>query len=421
MNLSKDRKLLILAGVLLCGGGQGVLINTLSVFVKPVTETLGFQRGPFTLYASIISLVAVATLPVYGELYRKRWFPQLMVVSATVCSVVLFSYSFCHSLTGFYLLSVLLGLFFHGTSITAVANILNSWFGKNKGIATGICFSGSGIFAALMLRLANPVIQTWGWIWGYRLVGLSGFLLLAVGSLIVCYVEKRKDAITADDPEFAISQSGREGLELTRNAALRTRAFWGILLGSFLVSASIQAGGASIAAYLSDLGYSVSFQGRLASISMLALAAGKILMGRVLDRAGMRVGFICITSALLGYALSLLLMRYSASTVFYVLFYGIAASGSTVLVSYSVVSCFGKGDYSRIYAMTSIAVNLGVAAGNWLPGAVFDCFGSYIPGWYVMVLVSLTAGCLFFVTYLDHQKRCALNLDLEKGGKISAC
>lgn len=416
MNFSKERKLLIFAGLLLCGGGQGILINTLSIFVKPVTEALGFDRGPFTLYASIISLVAVATLPLYGELYRKRWFPRLMVVSAVVCSAVLFSYSFCTSLPGFYLLSVILGLFFHGTSITAVANILNGWFGRNKGIATGICFSGSGIFAALMLRAANPVIQRFGWAWGYRLVGLSGFLLLTVGAMTVCFVERRKHTLPADDPEFALSGNDHSGPELTRKAALGTPAFWGLLLGSFLISASVQAGGSSIAAYLSDIGYSVSLQGQLASLSMLALAVGKILMGRVLDRAGMRTGFVCITTALLGYAASLLLMRHGASAFFYVLFYGIAASGSTVLVSYSVASCFGKADYSRIYAMTSIAVNLGVAAGNWLPGVVFDHFGTYLPGWYALVLVGLLVGLLFSMTYRDHQKRCAFNTDLEKGG-----
>lgn len=419
-HMSRERKLLIFAGVLLCGGGQGILINTLSIFVKPVTESLGFDRGPFALYASIISLVAVATLPLYGELYRKTWFPQFMVASAVVCSAALFSYSFCASLPAFYVLSVILGLFFHGTSITAVANVLSRWFGRNKGLATGICFSGSGIFAAVMLRLTNPVIEQFGWAWGYRLIGISGLILLSVGSVIVCWVESRKPfCLRHDDPEFSACSRGSASLELTRREAVHTCAFWGLLLGCFLISASVQAGGSSIAAYLSDLGYDTSFQGQLASVSMLALAAGKILIGKLLDRTGMRVGFVCITGALAGYAVSLIFLDRPVFAALYVIFYGIAASGSTVLVSYSVISCFGSADYSRIYALTSIAVNLGVAAGNWVPGEVFDLWGSYLPGWYALVVVALVVGVLFAMTSYDQLKRCAATYRRGKEEGIS--
>lgn len=407
MKFSKERKRLILAGLLLCGGGQGILINTLSVFVKPVTEALGFARGPFTLYASLISLVSVAMLPLYGELYRKPWFPRLMLSSAVICSLTLFSYSFCGTLPAFYILSVILGLFFHGTSITAVANVLNRWFGRNKGMVTGICFSGSGVFAAVMLRLANPVIQRFGWAWGYRLVGLSGLALLTSGALLVCRVEGGGCLPPADDPEFQLPSRNQAGPELTRGQALRTLSFWGLLLGAFLISTGVQAGGSSIPAYLSDLGYSPDFQGQLASVSMLSLAAGKILMGKLLDRAGIRTGFACITAALMGYGASLILMRNSASAVFYAVCYGIAASGSTVLVSYSVATYFGRRDYSRIYALTSIAVNLGVAAGNWLPGEIFDLFGTYLPGWYALLLLGALVGVLLFLScHDDRRRRC---------------
>lgn len=417
--MSRERKWLIFAGVLLCGGGQGILINTLSIFVKPVTEGLAFDRGPFALYASITSLVAVATLPLYGELYRKKWFPRFMMVSAVLCASVLVAYSFCDSLWAFYVLSVVLGLFFHGTSITAVANLLSQWFGRNKGLATGICFSGSGIFAAIMLRVTNPIIEQYGWAWGYRFIGLSGLILLSIGAGVVCWVESRKSlCLRPEDPEFDLCHKGTIQMDFTRREAVRTLSFWGILLGSFLISASVQAGGSSIAAYLSDLQYSAEFQGLLASLSMLSLAAGKIVIGKLLDWAGMRIGFICITGALVGYAVSLILLDKFVFTVFYVIFYGIAASGSTVLVSYSVLSCFGSRDYSRIYALTSIAVNLGVAVGNWIPGEVFDLWGSYRPGWYALVAVALFVGILFGVTSFDQLKRCSATSRHRRGRKI---
>ena len=407
MKLSNERKAIIVAGVLISGGGQGVIINTLSIFVKPVTEALGFARGDFTLYASIISLVGVLTLPLYGELYRKKWFPKYMMCSAIIFAMVPMGYSVSSALPSFYALSVILGLVFHGTSITAVANILNKWFGRNKGVATGICFSGSGVFAAIMLRIGNSVIVQYGWAWGYRFISICSLILLFSGAFIVFWLESHDKLPKADDPEFIVSAAGHSDIELTRAEALRTAGFWALLLCIYLVSTIAQSGGSSLAAYLSDIGYSSDFQGTIASVSMLALAIGKILLGRLLDRAGIHVSYVVSTICLLLYSGSLITMSMLISPYLYVLCYGIAASGSTVLASHSVATCFGRKEYSRIYVLVSIAVNLGQATGNWVPGAIFDVFKSYIPAWYLLLALSAVSGVLLFIVSNDHKKRCA--------------
>lgn len=405
MKLSKERKAIILAGVLISGGGQGVIINTLSIFIKPVTEAMGFARGGFTLYSSIVSLVAVLTLPLYGEVYRKKWFPKFMVLSAVIFAAIPLGYSFCTNLLSFYLLSVILGLVFHGTSITAVANVLNRWFGRNKGVATGICFAGSGAFAAIMLRIGNSIIRDYGWNWGYRFISVCSFFLLATGALIVWWLESHDRVPGPEDPEFQVEISGHSDVELTRSEALRTVSFWGLLLATAIVSFVAQAGGSSIAAYLSDIGYSVEFQGSLASASMLALAFGKILVGKLLDRAGLRLGFAVTTLAMLLYAVSLLTMTQAVSPYLYVICYSVAASGSTVLASCSTATCFGRKEYSRIYVLVSIALNLGVAAGNWVPGAIFDSARSYMPAWVLLLVLAVVNGVLYAAIYLDHRKR----------------
>lgn len=407
MKLSKDRKAIILAGLFISGGGQGVIINTLSIFVKPVTEALNFARGDFTLYTSIISLVAVLTLPVYGELYRKKWFPKYMIVSAVIFACIPLGYSFSRTLPAFYALSVILGIIFHGTSITAVANLLTRWFGKNKGVATGICFSGSGVFAAIMLRIGNSIIEKYGWMWGYRFISVCSFILLVSGAVIIYWLESHDRVPKPDDPEFIVDAGGTSEIEMTRAEALKTVSFWALLVGVLILTFIAQAGGSSLAAYLSDIGYSVSFQGTIASLSMLALACGKIVVGRMLDRAGIHVSYVVVTLSITLYAITLLTMSMAASPYMYVLCYGITASGSTVLASHSVATCFGRKEYSRIYVLVSIAVNLGTAIGNWVPGAIYDIGKTYVPCWYLLLALAVISGVLLFVVSRDHKRRCA--------------
>lgn len=256
-----------------------------------------------------------------------------------------------------------------------------------------------------MLRIGNSIIRDYGWNWGYRFISVCSFFLLAAGALIFWWLETHDRVPGPEDPEFQVEASGHSGVELTRSEALRTVSFWGLLLATAIVSFVAQAGGSSIAAYLSDIGYSVEFQGTLASVSMLALAFGKILVGKLLDRAGLRVGFAVTTLVMLLYAVSLLTMTQAVSPYLYVICYSVAASGSTVLASCSTATCFGRKEYSRIYVLVSIALNLGVAAGNWVPGAIFDSARSYMPAWVLLLALAVVNGVLYTAIYLDYRKR----------------
>jgi hypothetical protein len=62
----------IVAGCfLLTFTGIGIAINSIGVFLKPVTESLGFDRGEFSLYFTIAALSMALAAPFMGKLLSK--------------------------------------------------------------------------------------------------------------------------------------------------------------------------------------------------------------------------------------------------------------------------------------------------------------------------------------------------------------
>jgi hypothetical protein len=49
----------------------GILVNTLGVFVRPVTESLGFARGAFIVYFSIGAISMMVMAPIIGKLLER--------------------------------------------------------------------------------------------------------------------------------------------------------------------------------------------------------------------------------------------------------------------------------------------------------------------------------------------------------------
>ena len=170
--------IIVVAGFLVTGASVGIMNNTLSIFVKPVTEDLGFSRGGFTLYQSLIAVASMFAMPLYGELFRRGNMKRVMFIAALLLGLVPWGYSFANRLWHFYILAICHGFLVSGCNIMAVGTIVNNWFHEKKGMATGLAVAGSGITASLMVPVISAVIEQLGWRWGYRVMSISATAVL---------------------------------------------------------------------------------------------------------------------------------------------------------------------------------------------------------------------------------------------------
>ena len=139
---------IMVACLVLSGAGSGIFNSTLGVFVRPVCEELGFDRGSFQLYSTIFYISNLILMPFYGSLFQRFSFRKIALMGSVMLAAAILGYSFSRTLWQFYLFALLSGLFFNGISIMSVGILINRWFIDRRGLASGVAFSGSGLFAA---------------------------------------------------------------------------------------------------------------------------------------------------------------------------------------------------------------------------------------------------------------------------------
>ena len=349
----------IVAGfaMLISGAGSGVFISTLGVFVKPVCDMYGFSRADFPLYSTIFFITNVIMMPIYGNLFQKFGFRKISTVSSVICSLCLFSYSFCTKLWMFYAVTLISGLFINGISIMAVGILINKWFVDSKGLASGIAFSGSGIIAAILLPVCSRLIETCGIAFTYRFLAVFEMIITLPVILL----------ILKDDPESAgvspyraagrvsgkgVSSEKTAATEIhrgfTRWQALKTPCFWLLFIGIAGIAVCQAGANSNTVSILADIGYSNAFAASVSSAYMVMLTVFKILMGRVFDRLGSLKGSMLIGGCCVLFPVTAIFNRISFVPWIYILFLAIASSGSTVLGNVLTGNYFGQKDYSKI-------------------------------------------------------------------------
>ena len=391
--------IIVAAGVVVTGGSVGVVNNTLSAFVKPVTEALGFSRGQFTFYNSIMSITGMLALPAFGELYRGPHMKRVMLGCAVLMGLVPWGYSFCTELWQFYLIAGVHGIMTQGVSFMAVTNIINNWFKAKKGLATGIAMAGTGLFGAVMVPIATRVIGSFGWQWGYRLTGTTAICLLVPTILFVIKIRPSDLGLSPLGAEGAASglAAAVEPEGFTRAEALKMPSFRFIMAGFFMTCFVGNAMQAHAMSYLTDIGYESAVASGFMSVNMIALMAGKVILGAVYDRFGIMVGLI---SAAGGFATAAFLMGYAQSPVIAALAVSCQAYGfSAGSMSAGIIASryFGSRDFSRIFSTISLASTASGIFGQPYPGFVFDLTGSYMPAWYFNIAVALCSTAFFFL------------------------
>lgn len=226
-----------------------------SVFVIPVTEDLGVGRGEWMLYMTIQALVGVIASPILGKLMQKGSVKKWVAIGCLCGAVAYIIFSQSHSLTGFYIGALFIGVGFVACAPMPVSILINSWFGgKVKGTASGIAFVGSGLGGFILSPLLNSAIAAGGYSAGYLvLAGVYLIILLPLTLLLAVKNPEDKGFRRMGETEAEVVSDGSalEKRGMTAGQAMKTGEFWLAIISCIMVVF------ASSAILMNDIGYYV--------------------------------------------------------------------------------------------------------------------------------------------------------------------
>lgn len=152
---------------------MSLLSTALSFFVAPVCEDLGFGRGSFTLYYSLMVAAGAVSASFLGTYMNKKGVQGVVLLSGIWCGLGLVGFSFSSQLWMFYILGAAMGLF-GSTCIYLAANVVvqQSYSSKHVSAILGIVMAGAGIGGVIWSNLVPQIIENFGWRFGYRMLGI---------------------------------------------------------------------------------------------------------------------------------------------------------------------------------------------------------------------------------------------------------
>jgi len=367
-------------------GVTAVPIYTIGAFVGPLEQDYGWSRGAIQSATVFAYTAVVIAGPLAGGMVdrlgaRRVAIWSVLGIALAVASAALLA----QSLAGLYLAYALIGVLGAGTSPAVWTRAVSGWFDRRRGLALGLTLMGTGIFATLGPRYVTWAITSFGWRAGY--VALALVPLVVVLPIVLLWFRERPAAASS----AAAPASDQQGMSLTEAAT--TRTFW-IIAVTFLFFSTVISG--LIANYipmLTDTGFSPADAAARAGVIGLAVIAGRVASGLVLDHVRAPVVSTVVMSLpalgclVWGAGLSGDLGALAAAVLV-----GLAAGAEFDLVAYMTARYFGLKHYGKLTATLFSSVIAGGAIGPMLFGFGYDQFGSYSPVLLAAAVIFAVAG-----------------------------
>ncbi|HEX4192460.1 MAG TPA: MFS transporter [Stellaceae bacterium] len=365
---------------------NGVVSNfTFSVFLKPVTEDLGWGRATITSAMFLAGVVAAFVTPVVGKLMdvygvQRITFPGLILYALLFASFSLLQ----PSLLMLYAIAGTAAIAGHVQTPMGYSKVISSRFEDHRGIALGIAVSGVGLGTVVMPQIAQFLIAHLGWRLAYVGVGIT-VLIFALPMVYLFLGEPSRSS--AERAANASLQPGPIASAIIKG----DKRFYLLLFMFFFSAIAINGTITHIVATMTDRGYTPAVATSVLSTAGAALIVGRLISGYCLDRIhGPYVATVFFLLAASGIALITsgvggLPMAFAGTVLCGM---GLGAEGD--LLGYFVSRYFGLRSFGTIYGFMIGIFSLGNGVGPFLMGLSYDNTHSYLTaalGFEVLLLI----------------------------------
>jgi MFS family permease len=367
------------------------LASTLSVFLKPLTADLGVSRGVFSLLRTGEGLLAALLAPLIGTLmdrYGGRW---LMAGGAVIAALGYVMIGRASSFAEFALLRwtlVTVGDCFMGYMVINLA--VAHWFLHRRGRALALTSMGIGFAKVCMPLLAAWLIVAFGWRETWTIFGASTFILVVAPALLVVRRSPAELGLSADGVRAGVAESskaetavtmrpqtGGGEISWTRSEAVRTRAFWLLVITFGISSIGVTGLNLHVFPYVSDLGHSEVIAATVMSVIASMQLASPLMWGFLSERMEPRFAAMLrfvVQGVGLGMAISFDSLFWLYAGFF---LYGIGLGGNLVLPDLLWAEFFGGRSLGKVRGL-GLLLSQGLAAfGPPFFGFLFDMTGGY--------------------------------------------
>lgn len=396
---------IVIACFFLMAASIGITTNCFNLFTVEIMRDLGYSASKVQIMNTIATVMNLIGSLCVGAVMKKIPMRVAMPIYGVIMAFGFFMYSRCTSLTSFYVMSVFVGFGKSGVSVIPCGVLMNNWFKEKRGFATGLALSGSVAGGFVFVRVAKAIIAATGWRNAYMILGIvAAVIVIPVAILLVRESPADKNMLplgATSLPEQPLAKPVLTGI--SRNKFLRTPGFWLLGLSFFLMCFINMALQGNISIYLTKCkDQTAGFAADIVSIVMLSQILGKILLGSIYDKKGVKFGSVYCAGV---YILAIVAMLFSGNNIVAVIFgviCGLICSMTTVTPPLLSSMAVGRREYSSIYGLLNVFGTAGVAFGPVAAGAIFDATGSYDLAWYIFAGLSVVV--LF--TTLYSLKKC---------------
>lgn len=376
-----------------------------SIFLTPVTQVLGFTATQFSLVFTIVAIATAIMSPIMGKIIKKYDVRYIMALCGAVVSLSFAAFGLATALWQFYLLSAVLGAFATGITQIPISYIITNWFpAKKKGLATGIAFSGGNLGAFCTILIVSKLMPKIGYEKCYFLLG---GVMLVVTVLVSLFVIKEKPADVGqkpygEDEEITTQNENQDTRELTGYTFKEAKAsavFWVYILAIVLLGVVFAGVQMHIPSYMQSIGHSAVFASTVTSVVSIMGILSNVLIGMLLEKAGLSKGMIIIGLAMITSIVLLLLGQSTLFAILFALIFGAFVAIAAMGPSYLTSEIFGKKEYGTILGTVIMFFQFGGAIGPTLSGFIYDTTGAYKVTWIIFIVLLVITFSTFLLAF----------------------
>jgi len=377
-----------------------LLLSCISLFVVPVTEDLGISRSAFGTFSTILSILGMILSPIAGKICATKNTRVVMSVGLLIGVIGYTCLSFVNNVVLLYALAVFIGLGSAFATTVPIAIILTRWFVDKRGTAMSITFAGSSIGAMILSPVITNIIAGMGWRMAFRILGLGMMFVLVPLCFIVLRTSPEDKGLVALGSDKVQTGAAAAAAPVSDGLPLKTLQtkpiFWLYVVAIFVMLLTMGAM-YHMAAHVTAI-IDAATAAKFVSIFSLIAIFGKLLMGAVFDKWGVKAGILMGTVCMALCFVFLLLAKTFALLLVVALFYGLGSSHATIFPPQLTSRIFGTKYYGETFGFVNAFASLSMAVNNLVMAAAYDMTGTYTLAWIFGLVAAVVATVLLFIS-----------------------